>query len=159
MEMSRIPTALSSAETRALAAFARDMRVIECGALLGYSTRVLASVASKVVSIDRHEGYGPATLASFMSNLEGHFDKVVPVVADCAALLPFLRADRYFIDLDGTYETTRRVLEALPHYNCGVAVHDFDRQSCSGVKRAILDTPGYEIDHVVDSLAFIRRRA
>jgi hypothetical protein len=158
MEISRIPTALSVLETQALVEFARGMRVIECGALLGYSTRVLATSAAKVLSIDRHEGYGPSTLSSFMSNLEGHFDKVVPVIADCASILPFLRADRYFIDLDGTYETTRRVLEAIPFYNCGIAVHDFDRQSCHGVKQAILETPGYEIDHVVDSLAFIRRR-
>lgn len=153
-----IPTALSIAETRELGIFARHMRMVECGALLGYSTLVMAETASHVVSIDRHEGYGPSTLHAFLSNIEGCHDRITPVVADCRALLPMLTCDRYFIDLDGTYETTRAVLEAIPYRNIPIALHDFERNNCPGVIQAVLDTPGYEIDRVVDTLAFIRRR-
>lgn len=155
--MTAIPTALSAAESRALRTFSRGMRVIECGALLGYSTLLFAEQAASVVSIDRHEGYGPSTLAPYLSNIAGHRDVIVPVVGDCRQLLPFLTADRYFLDLDGTYATTRAALTAIRDSHVPVAVHDFRRQSCAGVERAILDA-GYDIDQVVDSLAIVVRR-
>lgn len=155
--MTAIPTAISTAESRALRTFSRGMRVIECGALLGYSTLLFAEQAASVVSIDRHEGYGPSTLAPYLSNIAGHRDVIVPVVGDCRQLLPFLTADRYFLDLDGTYATTRAALTAIRDSRTPVAVHDFRRQSCAGVERAILDA-GYDIDQVVDSLAIVVRR-
>lgn len=150
-----IPTALSPAETTALQHFARGMRMIECGALLGYSTLVMAAVAARVVSVDRHEGYGPSTLRSYMSNIEGAAGRVVPIIADARLALPVLRGDRYFLDLDGTFDTTKAALDAIPHGRL-VAIHDFDRNNCSGVKRAIL-AAHCEIDRVVDTLAFVRR--
>lgn len=155
--MTAIPTAVSAPEARALREFSRGMRVIECGALLGYSTLLLAEQAASVVSIDRHEGYGPSTLAPYLSNIASHRNVVVPVVADCRQVLPFLTGDRYFLDLDGTYETTRAALTAIRDSRVLVAVHDFRRQSCEGVARAIVDA-GYDIEQVVDSLAFVVRR-
>jgi hypothetical protein len=152
-----IPTALSKLETHALQAFVRGQRVVECGALLGYSTLAMAEVAAHVLSIDRHEGYGPSTLAQYMSNIAASRDRVTPVVADCVRALPYLRcADRYFIDLDGTHETTLGALCAIP-FNSPVAVHDLLRQNCGGVLTAIL-AAGYKITNVVDSLAFIERQ-
>lgn len=155
--MTPIPTAISAAEARALREFSRGLRVIECGALLGYSTRLLAEQAASVVSIDRHEGYGPSTLAPYLSNIASVRDIVVPVVADCRRVLPFLTADRYFLDLDGTYATTRAALAAIRESGVLVAVHDFRRQSCEGVSRAIVDA-GYDIEQVIDSLAIVVRR-
>ena len=155
--LTTIPTAISPAEARALRVFSRGMRVIECGALLGYSTLLLAEQAASVVSIDRHEGYGPSTLAPYLSNIASRRDMIVPVVADCRAVLPFLTGDRYFLDLDGTYATTRGALTAIRDHGVLVAVHDFRRQCCDGVARAILDA-GYDIEQVVDSLAIVVRR-
>lgn len=149
-----IPTALSDAETRALQEFTWGLRVVECGALLGFSTLKIADVAASVVSIDRHEGYGPSTLRAFMSNIEGR-SNIVPVQADCIKLLPFMTADRYFIDLDGTYETSMAVLNAVRHGH--LAIHDYNRQRCEGVAKAIQDA-GWHIDYTVDSLAFLNRR-
>lgn len=155
--MTAIPTAISAAEARALREFSRGLRVIECGALLGYSTLLFADQAASVVSIDRHEGYGPSTLAPYLSNIAGRRNVIVPVVADCRDVLPFLTGDRYFLDLDGTYATTRAALAAIRDSRVPVAVHDFRRQSCDGVARAILDA-GYDIEQVIDSLAIVVRR-
>lgn len=135
------------------------MRVVEAGALLWASTSILAETALKVVSIDRHEGYGPSTLAPFMSNMflrQGLRDKVVPVIGDATKLVGLFNADRYFIDLDGTFETSYKVLDAIP-YRVPVAIHDFARQRCQGVEPAILAT-GYTILETVDTLAICVRR-
>lgn len=153
-----IPTALSPAEARELRSFAEGMRVIEAGALLGFSTLLMAETAAKVISIDRHEGYGPSTLSAFLSNIEGRGEKIIPVIADVRSIIPFLRADRYFIDLDGTYETTKAVLEAIPFENVSIAIHDFGRNNCPGVERAIMECEGVDIDRVVDTLCFLRKR-
>lgn len=157
IEVDRIPTALSDREVVALKRMAGGMRVAEAGALLGHSTLQLARVASLVVSIDRHEGYGPSTLRSFMSNVEGA-GNIIPIVGDAKQILPLLEVDRYFIDLDGTYETTKAVLSAIPFRNQQIGVHDFGRVNCEGVAKAILEVDGYIIDEVVDTLAIVRRR-
>lgn len=149
-----IPTALSRNEVRALQSFTEGLRVVECGALLGFSTLTIADVAASVVSVDRHEGYGPSTLSAFLSNIEGRAN-IIPVQADCIKLLPYLNADRYFIDLDGTYETSLAVLNAVRHGT--LAIHDFNRQRCDGVQKAVFDS-GWHIDYVVDTLAFLNRR-
>ena len=65
-----IPTALSPAESMLLQRVARGRRVVEAGALLGHSTIVLASTAASVVSIDKHEGYGPSTLGAWLRNID-----------------------------------------------------------------------------------------
>lgn len=161
-----IPTALSRPETAALQAFVRGRRVIECGALLGYSTLAIAATAAHVVSIDRHEGYGPSTLAPFLSNIDGQRDRIEPVIGDARIVLheksvpiyeKLFPTERYFLDLDGTLETTRAVLAIIP-VGRPIAVHDCHRQSCTGVLEAIA-AAGCVISHVVDSLAFIERRA
>jgi tRNA A58 N-methylase Trm61 len=152
-----IRTGISRTETRALQAFSEGQRIVECGALLGYSTLAIAAVAAHVISIDRHEGYGPSTLAPFLSNIDGHRDRISPVVGDGRLVVPVLDADRYFLDLDGSFENTRAVLAAIP-VGRPVAIHDCNRQSCGGVLQAIR-AEGYEISHVVETLAIIRRRA
>jgi protein-L-isoaspartate O-methyltransferase len=65
-----IPTALSLPEARELARLAEGRRVVEAGALLGFSTVVLARAAASVVSVDRHEGYDAPTLGKFLRNLD-----------------------------------------------------------------------------------------
>jgi hypothetical protein len=64
-----IQTALSNSECTLLRRIAAGRRVVEAGALLGFSTVLLASVAASVVSIDRHEDYGPSTWRPYRSNL------------------------------------------------------------------------------------------
>lgn len=155
IDRARIPTALSPREVRALQEFTRGMKVVEAGALLGFSTLTLAEVAHSVISIDKHEGYGPSTWRAYRSNIEGA-GNVIPIKGDAIALIKHLHADRYFLDLDGTFHTTRAVLDAIPA-SVPVAVHDFRRVNCEGVERACLDL-GFDICKVVDTLAIVRRR-
>ena len=153
-----IPTALSPNEVEALRRICRDQRVVECGALLGFSTIVIADVAKYVISIDRHEGYGPPTYRPFMSNISRYRDRIFPIIGDVREALLGKIADRYFIDLDGKYRTTLSALCAIP---AGpekiVAVHDFGRAHCDGVEKAII-TAGYDVLEVIDTLAVCRRR-
>lgn len=154
---SPIRTSLSPGEMRALMRLAEGKRVVEAGALLGASAWVLSHTAASVVSIDRHEGYGPSTLSTYHSNLwrfaAGR--NIRPVVAEVLDALPTVAADFAFIDLTGEYALTRRALEVS---SAGVvAVHDCCRVHCAGVERAIQDA-GFVITGQVDTLVICERR-
>jgi hypothetical protein len=158
MDKPYIPTALSKREDAVLQHYARDKTVVEAGALLGHSTIQLASVAKRVISIDRHCGYQywpNDTLRMFKRNLEvtGVARKVQWIVGDCHLLANY-RADFAFIDLCGTYANTLAAIRAAraPH----IAVHDYERQSCRGVALAVMAS-GYKIVERVDSLIVLQR--
>lgn len=147
-----IRTALSDGEARALARLADGRRVVEAGALLGASAVVLGSTAASVVSIDKHEGYGPSTLRAYRSNLDRYALRrnVRPIVGDVVDHLPLVPADVAFIDLTGEYALTRVALESTTARV--IALHDLCRVHCDGVERAIKDT-GLQIVEHIDSLA------
>lgn len=157
--MTYIPTALSRREDLALQRYARDRRVVEAGALLGHSTIQLAQTAKHVVSIDRHIGYDywrNDTLRAFRRNLTvgGVFQKVDAVVGDAVQMLPRYSADFAFIDLCGTYGGTLAAIRAARAPLIGI--HDFERQSCAGVARAVKDS-GYAIRERIDSLVILEK--
>lgn len=158
--MSRPPvkSCMSDAETRALQLLVDGRRSVEAGALLGYSALAMAKTASRVVSVDRHHGYGPSTFRPYMSNLIrfGDMNRIRPVVGDALELLPEVEADVAFIDLTGQEDLTARALSALHPSVRAVAVHDFGRSSCRGVERALARSPWY-IVNVVDTLAIARK--
>jgi len=152
-----IPTAISDREARFLREVARDRSVIEFGALLGFSTVVLADVAGTLTTVDRHNGYTGPTLNQLISNLHryGVSDRVKVVEGD--ALLycdaKHCNADVAFIDLTGQYELTKGVLDGL---ETRVAlVHDYGRPGCS-VDLAI-SASGYRIVGQVDTLVLCER--
>jgi len=148
-----IPTALTPAETELLQSLARDKYVLEVGALLGYSTVVLAQVAKQVISIDPHEGYPDnnprPTWQTYRENLARHGvkDKVLPykatwqeVAAHDEGGLP-APYDMVFMDLTGRYEDTMELLMYL-HPEWGwrlktIAVHDCGHPDWPGVDRAV----------------------
>ncbi len=137
MILPAIPTALSDREARFLSDLTRDKIVVEFGALLGFSTVVMAQGAVEVTSVDRHEGYTTPTLNQFISNLERYKvrDKVRIVLAD-ALDRAYLAdtAEIAFVDLTGAFKLTRDLLKKL---QCPfVMVHDMNRAHCD-VERAI----------------------
>lgn len=153
-----IPTALSPREGAALKHYAKGKRVVEAGALLGYSTIQLASSAAQVVSIDHHRGYYywlNDTYRQFKRNLEvaGVSGRVRSIIGDYRKLTEH-PAEFAFIDLDGTYLTT---LNAIRMTRAPVvAVHDFERTSCRGVAAAI-ESSGCLVTERLDSLIILKK--
>lgn len=154
---SSIPTAISAAEAAFLQQHCREKRVLECGALLGFSTLLISDVTREVVSVDRHQGYGPSTERQFRSNVACYArDHIRIEIGDARELVHRLWPDLVFIDLDGTYETTREVMA-----NCLsplVMVHDLHRQNCQGVEPAI-KSAGFRIIESVGTLCLCERRS
>lgn len=151
-----IPTTLSPREVRLLTRVTESRRVVEAGALLGFSTIATACKASHVVSIDRHEGYSGSTWHPFLSNLHrfGVRDKVTPVKGDIKDVLPLYHGDIGVLDLTGTFEDT---LQALALFQVPyLLIHDFQRVKCEGVERAI-KAARLNIEEVVDTYAFCSR--
>lgn len=151
-----IRTSLSCREQHALQRLADGRRVVEAGALLGASAVVLASTAVSVVSIDKHEGYGPSTLRAYQSNLDRYALRrnITPVIGDAERCMADVLADFAFIDLTGEYELTRKVLAQTSASLA--AIHDLHRTGCDGVERAIADA-GFRIIGQVDTLAICER--
>lgn len=175
-----IPTALSEPEAVALQQLAAGKGVLEVGALLGFSTVMLAQVAEAVVSIDPHAGY-PAdnpreTWGPFNENLLRHgvAEKVTVLRDDDSVLLSLgtwldgtefgnsLAIDLAFIDCDGTYPTTIRVIERVAPWltveGAIIAVHDYDLPEWPGAGEAVRDycTQSGARFGVIDTLAIIR---
>lgn len=155
----KIPTALSEVETLELMSLSDGKRVLEAGALLGYSTIALAQRAAAITSVDKHEGYTDFTYGKFTRNLDifGVKEKVNIVREDAVwAFKHFLKTDFdvAFIDLTGEYHLTRAAISAC---RAGIiAVHDFGRPFCDGVERAVRDS-GLEILRVIDTTAILKR--
>jgi hypothetical protein len=149
-----IPTSLSAREANCLHRWAHNKRVIEVGALLGYSTIQLSGVAASVISIDRHEGYTGPTLKPYLFNIWQYGRaNVLPVVGDALTELPKFWGDFGFIDLTGQKELTSAALKAI---RCPiVGIHDFTRTNCEGVAEAI---KGMDVLEVSDTLVIVRNK-
>jgi hypothetical protein len=170
-----IKTALTPMEADALRALSTGKTVLEVGALLGFSTVVMAEVAEAVVSVDPHDGYPTAnprpTWEPFHENLLrfGVADKVTvvrdifPSQAATLALEDEGPPQFAFIDADGTYETTSAILAPLLDGRMAasakfIAVHDYDLPEWPGAGEAVRDCvtqAGLKFG-TVDTLAIIR---
>lgn len=143
-----IPSAVTPAEAAELQRLALGATVLEVGALLGYSTVLLALTAERVHSVDPHEGYprdNPRpTLLPFLDNLERHGvrDRVTVHVGRDYDVLPAFRGRQFhlaFLDLTGEYEDTLRCMHAveplLTHFG-RLAVHDCGHPDWPGAMAA-----------------------
>lgn len=153
-----IPTAVSLREVEILKKIAEGKKVLEVGSLLGFSTVHIASKAREVISIDPHENYpyegAPSTLDKFRRNLFRYGIQNVEIIKDTFQHRPLPEAEVCFADLDGTYETTKNLLnwaEDIPT----IIIHDFNRQNCAGVERALKEFT--DNIQVVDTCAILRR--
>lgn len=154
-----IPTALSSAEAATLVTFGAKGRIVEAGALLGASTLLLSHTAPLVRTVDRFVGYGPSTLAPFMSNLSRWGAGNVEVrVGDCLEHLPQMEGEVAFIDLTGEEGITRSAMNALHPSIRYALVHDLTRVHCSGVERALTSLPNWRLVEAVGTLGVLVRR-
>lgn len=139
-----INSSLSLDESAVLYDVCRGKNVLEIGALLGYSTCVIASVSKSVVSIDPHTGWG-GTEARFRDNLSAHGlqDKVEVRVGFSQDVVPSYPAGSFdvaWIDADHSYGAVLR--DAYLALNVtkegGVLVfHDWDEDDCPEVRPAL----------------------
>jgi hypothetical protein len=155
-----IPTALSLRETKLLKRLSIGKGVLEIGSLLGYSTVNIAKEARIVTSIDPHEGYpydgAETTIHKFINNLAKYKVDNVKVHKNMFQDVELGNHDFAFIDLDGTYETTKSVLEYTKDIPL-ITIHDYGRQGCSGVAEAIRKQ-GSKIIQVIDTTVIIENK-
>ena len=150
-----VPTALSRVESAALHRLTHGKRVVEAGALLGYSTLVIASGAVEVISIDRHDGYSGSTWNRYRSNLLRFAPgNVNAIKGDCLLELPHHSVEVAFLDLTGERDLTLAALNAL-HPIVGLTlIHDVNRVHCDGVMEAIRASR-WQLIEAVDTLGVL----
>lgn len=160
-----IQSAVTENEAYALADLARGKTVLELGAWTGFSTVVLASVASRLTSVDWHQGDDHAgrmdTWELFTGNLARYgVDGRVEVIRErFEDALPRLAAGGHLFEgcfLDAQHDAasvTRDVGLALPLIVPGgfLAFHDYGRSAETG-------NPGFQVTEVADELIGITGR-
>jgi cephalosporin hydroxylase len=173
----KVWTSLTEIESDALRHFADGKRVIEIGAAFGYSTLLLASVAEHVWSIDPHTAsvvpgnfdlrdeadlwrLSAGTLAILQANLTatGLWERVTICKASSQDYLTRESPDADFAFIDGDHS---KEVCAADIRNCDrllkagdmICVHDYDDDSCPGVREAVNERGGQR--RVIDSLAVL----
>jgi predicted O-methyltransferase YrrM len=140
-----IDTSLTFAETLELQRLAKDGDVLEIGSAYGYSTVAIGLVARSVVAVDPHTGHGSHGTLREHLHLYALTDQVEIVLAESQQALPRLyeegrRFDMVWIDGDHTAAVVEHdVTWALKLLQPGgvLACHDYDEDTCPGVKVAL----------------------
>ena len=98
---------LADDEAAELRRIAKDKTVLELGAWKGRSTVVFASVATHVVSVDRHQGIeevgGDDSLPDYLAAVRG-LGNVTIVVGDFNAVVPLFRDTFDVVYVDGNHD-------------------------------------------------------
>jgi predicted O-methyltransferase YrrM len=157
-------SAITNAETKRLAELATGRRVLEVGSQFGYSTVVMALVATAVHAVDWHQGDDIVgdhdSLPKLWVNL-GRYDvreRVVVHVGRSETVLPLLPAGSFdfaFHDADHTTEavlTDARLILPLLAPGALLAFHDFGRY---GVREAV-EALGLEQVSLTHSLVVVQ---
>jgi len=133
-----IPTALTAPETAQLQKLARGGTVLELGAHFGYSTIALAQVATRVHSVDWHQGDSMAghmnSLEAYFTNLRRHgapnvvthvgrFEDVLPLFRDMAFDGVFIDGEHDRVSVARDTDLARRLVAP----GGWLAWHDFGR--------------------------------
>lgn len=162
-EMLTIPSAISPAEADALEALARRRSVLEIGAQFGFSTVLMANVATEVVSIDWHRGDPHAgfvdSLWTYRENLRRHgIVNVITVIGAAADALRHVGRQPFelvFHDASHDYQSVKDdLLLAAPLATEYLAIHDYGR--FDGLTTACREVMGEDPSQVVDTLAIYR---
>ena len=140
-----ISTSLTLAETDELRRLAKDGDVLEVGSAFGYSAVAMALAGGRVLAVDPHQwlnshGVMLANLAAYAVS-----GRVEIRVGDSRQALPELVAQGQLFDLvwiDGDHEApvvahdvewARKLLRPAGT----LAVHDYDEDTCPGVRQAL----------------------
>ena len=140
-----ISTSLTLAETDELRRLAAGGNVLEVGSAFGYSAVAMALAGATVLAVDPHQwlksqGVMMANLAAYAVS-----SRVEIRAADSRQVLPELAAQGQMFDLvwiDGDHEApavahdvewARKLLKPTGT----LAVHDYDEDTCPGVRQAL----------------------
>ncbi len=161
-------TSLTAAEAAELALLAKGRRVLEIGSAFGYSTVIMGLAgAEDVWSVDPHTGHD--SLAAFCANVERFGLKGrVKVCVGTSQGAAELRENgggpavphRYFglVFVDGGHELADVrhdrdwAMELVVPFGGVIAFHDYDEETCPGIKPALDEWP-LKMSHLVDTLA------
>lgn len=160
----KVSTSLTDAEANMLRLLAAGADVLEVGSAYGFSAIVMALAGAQVVAVDPHawlNSHGTMT-----ANIDAYQvrDNVDIRRGPSQTVLSALTAEGRMFDLiwiDGDHAQAaveRDVTLALPLLRPGsgvLACHDWDEDTCPGV-RAALETKLGEPDELVDTLAIYR---
>jgi len=140
-----IHTSLTEAETEALRSLGADRDVLEIGSAYGYSTVILALAGASVTAVDPHEDM--QSYGALLANLDAHGvrERVEVWRSKSQNVLPALVSDGRRFDvvwIDGDH------MEAVVAHDVGwalrllkptgtLAVHDYDEDTCPGVRVAL----------------------
>lgn len=159
-----ISTSVSEDEAAMLAQLAAGKNVLEIGSAYGYSAVVMGLAgATTVTAVDPHTWL--PSLAPMKDNLLSYnvADRVVIVAEGAETAVPRFQEDGFLFDLvwiDGDHSepaVIRDVELALSVLAPGgvLACHDYDEESCPGVRPALDATVG-EPHELVGTLAIYR---
>jgi predicted O-methyltransferase YrrM len=140
-----INTSLTGAETDMLQHLATHCAVLEIGSAYGYSTVALGLAAESVTAVDPHYTHG--SLPALVENLAANrlLGKTTVWAATSQFVMPRLHDegltfDMVWIDGDHTAEVVEHdVIWARKLLRPGgvIACHDYDEDTCPGVKVAL----------------------
>lgn len=154
-----IQTSITQREGEELMLLANNRKVLEIGAAFGYSTVLMASVATHVLSVDPHLAHMSFEQMSWHLRHYGVEHKVARIVAPSQQVLPLLddrQFDFIFVDGDHTAEgltsDIMHVLRLVTSFG-KVAFHDWDETTCPEVKPTLQKMIQYGPKYVVDTLA------
>jgi predicted O-methyltransferase YrrM len=141
-----ISTSLTDRETARLIELAADREVLEIGSAYGYSAIKMAPVARSVVAVDPHE-WITGSLEIMRANIEAHGlgNKIEVLVAESEEALTAahslgLRYGLIFIDgdhADAAVERDARLALRVVADDGTIAFHDYDEETCPGVRNAL----------------------
>jgi predicted O-methyltransferase YrrM len=166
VDRTRFLSSVTDAEIAKLRELAEDNMVLEIGTAYGYATCQMAQVATHVVTVDPHMGYGTLgdSLPVAQQNIRelGLAGRVSVMVGKSQDFLPMLsevvetRFDLVFVDGDHSFAAVKRdLLEAQKILTLDgvLAVHDYGEDTCPQVALAVDDVFGMTVAHeLVDTL-------
>lgn len=139
-----ISTSLTMAETNELMRLAKDADVLEVGSAYGYSAIAMALAGGRVLAVDPHQWLASRAVMDHNLAAYGMASRVEIRQSDSGTVLPELVGrlfDLVWIDGDHEAAAVRRDVElALPLLKPGsgvLACHDWDEDTCPGVRAAL----------------------
>lgn len=143
-------SSITEPERALLTDLARDKKVLEIGSAYGYTTCFMAQVATEVLAVDPHAGYGamPGSLPAMRQHIAAlGIENIEMMIGLSQQVLPIfisdgMTFDLVFVDGDHRYASAQFDLAhswPLVAEGGAMAVHDYGEITCPEVVPAVDD--------------------